>query len=130
MQTYYALRSGTTVRGERRRLHALLLNPKKGIQVDHIDHNGLNNQRENLRACTNAENSCNQRKRRSASKYKGVYHDRRALARPWQASIKYNYRRIFLGYYVSEEAAAFAYNAAAKKYHGRFARLNEITSAS
>lgn len=97
-------------------------NPK--IQVDHKDLDGLNNQKYNLRTCTNAENSRNKDGYGGTSKYKGVCWDKDRYK--WRASIGYNNIKIRLGRFANEIEAAIAYNHAAIKYHGEFARLNVI----
>lgn len=120
----------TTIRRRAVRLHRLILAPPKGIETDHINGNGLDNRRANLRPATTAENSRNIDKPRfrdgrpASSKYKGVYFHR--LARKWGAQIGVNYRRLHLGLYVSEVDAARAYNRAALHYFGEFARLNNV----
>lgn len=95
------------------------------VKVDHRDTDGLNNQRRNLRASTQQQNTCNQRKcttRPMSSKFKGVT----LFKGLWQARIGANGTRFFLGYHSSEEAAAVAYNRAAQRLHKSFARLNEV----
>lgn len=93
------------------------------IQVDHRDHNGLNNRRENLRVCSSAENNRNQRKRSGcSSRYKGVCWYRRDGL--WKAYIRSDGRVVHLGYFSSEEDAARAYDAAARKAFGEFALTN------
>jgi len=90
-------------------------------QVDHRDHNGLNNQRANLRPATHSQNLGNQRKRRgTASRYKGVT----PCKRSWQARIRVNGKQTHLGTYGTEEEAARAYDAAARRAFGEFACLN------
>ena len=106
------------------RMHRVIMGvDDPNILVDHIDGNGLNNRRKNLRIVSNAENTFN-RKRRigGTSKYKGVVRrdDR------WVAAIYPDGKNIHLGTFMTEEAAAQAYNEAAKKYHGQFAHLNHI----
>ena len=92
---------------------------------DHVDGNVLNNQKENLRRATKAQNCQNQRKHsKNTSGYKGVHWN--AHAKKWQALIMANYMREHLGYFKTKEQAALAYNEAALKYHGKFARLNEV----
>jgi HNH endonuclease len=91
--------------------------------VDHIDGDGLNNRRSNLRLCSQAQNQWNAGKHRrtnSTSKFKGVWKS----GKHWGASICVKRRKIFLGQFGSEESAAYAYDAAARELHGEFARLN------
>jgi hypothetical protein len=106
------------------RMHRLIMNAPKDLQVDHIDGNGLNNQKNNLRLCTAAENQHNQRvqKRAKTSKYKGVF--TRKNRNKWSCQIKCNSKIYHLGYFKSEILAAKTYDTAAKKYFGQFAKLN------
>lgn len=103
-----------------------LLNVHSPLRVDHIDGNGLNNQRSNLRVCTHRQNMLNVGKRRKnpSSQYLGVSYDK--SRRKWSASMGINYKSIPLGRYDTEIGAAIAYNEAAKKHHGEFAKLNVI----
>jgi hypothetical protein len=125
--TFYAKRA-VWISGEKKyihiKMHRLILGLTDPLVLaDHKDGNGLNNQRENLRSCTEHEN----RKNRSSyigskSKYKGV-----SLSPPspnWRATITINGRMKHLGYFAKEEDAALAYNEAAANHHGEFARLN------
>lgn len=110
--------------GKQLAMHRLIMNvedPK--IQVDHINGNTLNNQRSFLRLATNSQNQFNRIKTRGASSYKGVS---RAYGTKWSARIEVGDVRRWLGSFKSEEDAALAYNEAAIKYHGEFARLNII----
>jgi hypothetical protein len=93
--------------------------------TDHIDHDGLNNQRFNLRPATSAQNLHNQRLRvGAASRFKGVtWHAKR---RKWQARIGIGGRNLYLGLFASEEDAALAYNAAALEIYGAYAYLNPV----
>jgi hypothetical protein len=95
-----------------------------GNEVDHIDHNGLNNQRHNLRICSSGQNNMNQRKRsKLSSKFKGVYWKKER--RMWVAQIGYNGQgQKHLGYFTNEESAARVYDAKAKELFGEFASLN------
>ncbi|MGD0572653.1 MAG: AP2/ERF family transcription factor [Sedimentisphaerales bacterium] len=97
-----------------------------GLLVDHFNRNGLDNRRANLRLATRAQNSCNTKKQKGcSSKFKGVcFHKNRKGPNPWDAYIDVNNRRINLGCFPTEISAARAYDSAAKKYHGEFARLN------
>jgi hypothetical protein len=95
------------------------------VKVDHINRNRLDNRKENLRPCTNAENCRNRGKpKNNTSGYKGVFWH--CKNEKWIASIGYNNRSYYLGSYNTKEDAAKAYNQAAKLYHGEFAVLNVI----
>jgi len=88
---------------------------------DHLDGNGLNNQKYNLRFCTSAQNNMNRQKRNNCkSKYKGVSRQKHGIK--WIAYINGKY----IGSYDIEEQAALAYNHKAKELFGEFARLNDI----
>lgn len=99
-----------------------LTDPK--ILVDHKDHDGLNNQRHNLRPCTKQQNQKNMASHRdSSSKYVGVgFRPGRGKfrARIWDG------KDICLGHFINEIDAAKAYNEAAIKIHGEFANLNIV----
>lgn len=93
--------------------------------IDHRDRNSLNNQLDNLRAASHAQNNCNRKKKEGcSSKYKGVYWRTDTLK--WQAYFKSNGRYFYLGCFDCEIDAANAYNDAVIKYHGEFAILNKI----
>lgn len=112
--------------------HRLILNCQKGLTIDHLDANPLNNQKINLRICSHRDNTRNSRKKgkNNTSTYKGVCLDswavKRKLRKKWIARIKVNYKGINLGRYLTEIEAARAYNEAAVKYFGEFANLNII----
>ena len=91
------------------------------MDVDHRDSYGLNNRISNLRLCNESQNSQSKKKKRgSSSKYKGVH----KAKLKWQAAIYPNKRFIHLGTFDNQEDAAVAYDIAAKKYFGSFAKLN------
>lgn len=110
-------------------MHRLLMKPPKGMIVDHINGNKLDNRRKNLRICNRAENNRNMihyRSRKRAvthSKYKGVYWVG-GKKNPWVAQIRYNKRQIHLGYFSTEKEAALAYDQAAFELFGPFACPN------
>jgi hypothetical protein len=90
-------------------------------RTDHIDGDGLNNRRSNLRPATNAQNMRNAPLRRdSVSGYKGVAWDKYR----WRAHIRVDGRRLHLGMFADPAEAARAYDAAAREHFGEFARLN------
>lgn len=101
-------------------MHRLLMGDVDGA-CDHIDGDGLNNRKANLRAASNAENMRNARRRvDNSSGVKGVsWHTRRAK---WRARIKVDSKEISIGYFDDKEAAAAAYAKAAARLHGAFAR--------
>jgi len=112
------------------RLHKILMPTSgKGEYVDHVDGNRQNNRKDNLRVCSHIENSRNiHHNRRNTSGYKGVWWDKRH--KKWRAGIGYNGKNIKLGYFVSKEEAAKAYNHAATKFFGQYACLNNITEGN
>lgn len=94
------------------------------VKVDHRNGDGLNNTRDNLRICTNAQNVRNQRAHgdKKTSKLKGVSFIR--SAGKYRAQIMVNYRKFNLGNFANEIDAAKAYDAAAREHFGEFARCN------
>lgn len=103
-------------------MHRLISGAPAGRLVDHKDGDGLNNRRNNFRICTRQENNRNIRKLSGASQYKGIsYHKGR---KKWYARITVDGKDVHVGSYESETEAARAYDNAAKKHFGEFARLN------
>jgi hypothetical protein len=111
------------INGKVTRLHRLLMSAPAGVEVDHIDGNTFDNRRSsNLRLCTHHQNSMNRSKNIGRDSFKGVY----PRSHKHVAAIKLNAKNIYLGIFSNPIDAARAYNAAALKYHGEFARLNEL----
>ena len=130
--TFYVQHSPSrTLPGERRPvlMHRLLLGLGPGDQtVDHINGNGLDNRRENLRLCSDSTNQANRHRLvpNASSRYRGVtWH---AALGKWQAHIKVMGRSIYLGVFASEEEAALAYNHAAVAHFREYAHLNEVSA--
>ena len=104
-------------------LHREIMRAIKGEFVDHINGNTLDNRKENLRICSSKQNSRNSKKNKNnSSGFKGVaWHKSKKV---WVAYIKVDYKNKHLGVYNTPENAAKAYDEAAKKYFGEFAKLN------
>ena len=99
----------------------MILNHPIGMHVDHIDRNGLNNQRSNLRICTNEENRMNHKKyKNNKTGFNGVVIDKKSFV----AQIFVKGKRIYIGCFPTPEDAALAYEQEAINYFGEFANLN------
>ena len=106
-------------------MHRIILNAQKGTQIDHVNGNGLDNRKCNLRICTPLENSRNKGvSKNNKSGFKGVSWFK--LNGKWRAYIDVDGKKVYLGFFNCSIKAAKAYNEAAVKYFGEFARLNEI----
>lgn len=106
------------------RMHRLILDPPDGMDVDHINHDGLDNRRFNIRTATRSQNLANRdTSTRRKSRYKGVHEIvNRPLAKRWVAGCQDRK----LGYFATEIEAAQAYNEAARESFGEFAVLNPV----
>lgn len=104
-------------------LHKEILPPPIGMLVDHVNHNGLDNRRSNLRLATYGQNQANRRsKRGTSSPFKGVWHYK--ARNRWCAEITRKGMRHHLGTFHSEMDAALAFDEAARVLDGAFACLN------
>jgi hypothetical protein len=128
-RVWYAVRDVRTSDGSRRleQMHQILI---PSPQVDHRDHDGLNNQRANLRACSVRQNGANKRRwlSKTTSRFKGVFERKnRRTGEPngqYRAQIRVDYKLHNLGTFGTEYEAAQVYDAAAKEHFGEFAHLN------
>ena len=119
-RTFYAARAH---KGKTVKMHREIMGGPGHLVVDHIDRNGLNNRKSNLRVCTNAQNIRNAGPRgKGLSKYKGV--SRHTRGKKWTAVIQLNNKTHYLGYFENEIDAAKAYDEKASQLHGQFACLN------
>lgn len=103
-------------------LHREIMGNPEGFVIDHVNGDKKDNRKYNLRKCSTQENIWNSKPQEGSSKYKGVCWDR--SRNKWTSHIKVDRQSIHLGRYDVEEDAAKAYDEAAKKHYGQFARLN------
>lgn len=103
-------------------MHRKIMSPPDNMQIDHIDHNVLDNRRINLRICTNSENSQNRFTKTHTSKYKGVHY--RKTNQKYCAQIQRHQRQLYIGCFEIELEAAKAYDKKAVELYGEFALTN------
>lgn len=126
-KTFYACRAAlnpaTGIKTNKQSMHRQILMPKGNLVVDHINHNGLDNQRSNIRVCSHTENMRNREKNYSnKSGYKGTTWDKHH--KKWKSFIHLGGKDKILGYYFCLIRAAKSYDEAASKYYGEFALTN------
>jgi hypothetical protein len=123
---FYAVRMVKAKNGRRKkiRMHRRIFDVPEDKLIDHINHNGLDNRKENLRIATNMQNSWNKRKQRGdySSQYKGVSWAMRVGK--WHTEIYCRGKKIFIGYFDDQISAARAYDARATELYGDYATLN------
>jgi len=117
-------RKHETEKPQARLLHRQIMNTPRHLLTDHINGNGLDNRRENLRICTPSQNNINKRKKGTTSTYKGVYFDK--ARGKFRSHIIVEGKSIFLGRYETELESALAYDRASVKYHGEYANNNGL----
>ena len=123
--TYYAARSIRLTNGKQTLIlmHRVILNVPKGMETDHINHEGLDNRRINIRICTKNENCMNRNSYKNrSSRFRGVYWDKNC--KKWRAQIGYKKKNYHLGLFLSENEAALSYDNKAIELFGEFANLN------
>jgi len=130
-RNYYAWRgkwNKTEKRMEIIYMARVILGACSGVEVDHIDHDELNCQKQNMRLCNHFENIRNARKciskRNITSKYKGVSNKGGNRRRKWRAVIRVNGKDKLIGHFPTELEAALAYDSDANRYYGEFAHTN------
>lgn len=123
---WYACRSAPRQKGAIRQtilLHRFIMEPPVGYEVDHVDRDGLNCTRANMRICRRAENSRNRGPNPGGtSRFKGVHW--RNDIRKWYAGIMFQDHHYYLGCHTTEEEAARQYDVKARELFGGFAALN------
>lgn len=125
----YAMRSVPKEGGGQRveRMHRVIMNAPKGMEIDHINHNKLDNRKCNLRLCTSSQNSRNLPIRKNTkSGYKGVSWHKQM--NKWRVQIVAKGKVYYLGLFDDKHEAAVAYNEKAAELSGEFAYLNEINA--
>lgn len=103
-------------------MHREILQVADNLVVDHINHNGLDNRKANLRPATTLQNTWNNIRKRGKNRFRGVLWNK--IEKKWQVQLACEYKKIHLGYFDDEVEAAKAYDEAAKKLRGEFAVLN------
>jgi HNH endonuclease/AP2 domain len=130
-QSFYALRNARRDDGSRYKIymHRQIAGDISGMDVDHVNHNTLDNRGVNLRLCTRAQNGANYRRVRSnsTSGYRGVSWHK--LLQKWRAYIYVYGKQFNLGYFDDIADAVAARSVAARKYHGEFAVMDEFQLA-
>jgi len=126
-KSYYAARMSPRKKGEKRHMismHRYIMVAKPGEKVDHRNRNTLDNQKSNLRICTQGQNNTNVGVRTdNKSGFKGVsWH---GASKRWQADICVNGNGKYIGIYSTPEEAAHAYDISAIELHGEFAVTNK-----
>ena len=125
MNSFYAVRN-IKISGNKQKLilmHRVIMKVPKGLEIDHINHNTLDNCKSNLRIATHSQNQMNHIKcKNKSSKYKGVSWNKQN--KKWMAYIYLNGKRTYLGLFRKEIDGAYAYDKMAKKLFGRYAYLN------
>lgn len=107
-------------------MHREIMNAPKGMDIDHINGNPLDNRRANLRIATRSQNCGNTGKPcTNTSGYKGAFYHK--YQKRWCSSITVEGKTISLGYFPDRKRAAQAYNLASVQYRGAFTRLNNVT---
>lgn len=107
-------------------MHRLIAGTPTGMVTDHIDSDGLNNTRANLRVATQQQNIMNRRPQRGGScPIKGVWRDNTAPRKPWRSAIRLNGKLKYLGRFACPKEAGAAYAAAAAELFGEFHRITD-----
>jgi hypothetical protein len=122
--TYYASCSIIGSNGWKYRMHRMVMNVDDStIIIDHIDQNGLNNQKSNLRIATHSQNLINKpKKKNTLSSYFGVTYDK--TKQRWVGRICINGKKKSTKRFKDEVDAAIAYDILSRQFHGEFAKIN------
>lgn len=124
-RTFYAARQVRLNNGRQRArpMHRDILKANDNVEIDHRDHDGLNNQRRNLRRCAPSENTYHYQKPvTNTSGFVGVWWN--AAAKKWQAAVSYRGKNRHVGLFKNQRQAAEARDKMAKSFRKKFAFLN------
>lgn len=110
-------------------LHRLIMGFPEGLQVDHVNGDGLDNRRSNLRVATASQNAYNRRYKNKHG-YRGLVLLKGCKSRPYAAQIEHGGKNRHIGTFATKEEAALAYNAEAVRVYGEFAILNEVVNGN
>jgi HNH endonuclease/AP2 domain len=127
IKSFYSKRNSLTVNGKRHSIimHREIIHAVAGESVDHINHDTLDNRRENLRICSNVQNFSNRKMRSdNTSGFKGVSWEKKS--RKWKAQLRVNKKIIYSGYFNTAIEAAEVYDREAISVCGEFALTNEM----
>jgi len=127
IKSFYAVRSTPMANWKRQwvSMHREIIDAKTGEFVDHINHDTLDNRKENLRVCSSGQNSANRRRRvDNTSGFKGVsWHY--GICK-WRSRLMVNSKPLHIGYFQTANEAAIAYDKAAFEHYGEFALTNKM----
>lgn len=116
---YYA---AAYVDGRTQYMHRLIMQPGEGLEVDHINGDGLDNTRQNLRIATRSQNCANRKDYKPKSGFRGVY--QQPHGKSWQVKLSVNGTMVRGGNFRDPVAAAHKYDELARSHYGEFATLN------
>ena len=108
-------------------MHRLIMNAPKGMEVDHLNYDGLDNRKSNLEVVTKSMNRQRSRCRPHSSRFKGVSRSPKSNKKhPWTAKTKLNRKYVHIGCFFTEEDAARAYDKTVLRLFGPGARTNFV----
>lgn len=121
----YAVRNSDYKRGKPRHsvwMHRVIMKTPNGFETDHINGDKLDNRRMNLRIVTKSQNQWNRKKQAGSSKYKGIYWNK--ANQRWHVQLQMGGKKVWLGYYKTEEEAKKAYDEGVRRFFGNFGRAD------
>lgn len=108
------------------RMHRMIMGAEKNQMIDHVNGNGLDNRKENLRFCTRSQNAVNSKlNKNNSSGFKGVCRAKNSTAKIWKAQVQTKRKPIYLGLFENPIDAARAYDETIERIFGEFALTNK-----